>query len=58
MPQFPKTPPLALIQPESLTRKACLQHAVLLAKERDHVRLFALQPPTEHRYYDMERKHG
>jgi hypothetical protein len=37
MSQFPKTPPLAVIQPESLTRKACLQHAVLFAKERDRV---------------------
>jgi hypothetical protein len=42
VPQFPKTPALAVIQPESLTCKACLQHTVLLAKEGDHILLFAV----------------
>jgi hypothetical protein len=58
MPQFSKTPPLAVIQPESLTLKARFQDAVLLAEERDQVLLFALHPPAQHRDHDVKRKHG
>lgn len=53
----PKTPTLAVVQTESLTREARLQYAVLLTEERDHVLLFALQPPAQHCHDDVKRKH-
>ena len=37
--------------------KQPLQHAVLLAKEGDHVVPLTRQPPVEHRQYELERKH-
>ena len=56
--QLPKASTLTVVQTQTPTLEACLQHAVLLAEEGDHGVLFALPPCDKHGHEDVKRKHG
>ena len=57
MSQFGKAAALVVIQTQSPSFKPRRQDPVLLAEERDHVRLLLLKPTAEHRHHELERKH-
>jgi hypothetical protein len=51
MAQFGKASTLVVIQAETVSREPCLQHPVLLAKERDHGLLLLPKPAAQYRAY-------
>ena len=53
-----EAPTFVGIQTQSLALKPRFQRAVLFAEKRDHVLVFTLPPPAEHRQNEVKRKHG
>jgi len=49
LPEHREPPPLGIVQLHPPSRKLGLQCAILLAKERDHVALLALEPSRDRR---------
>jgi hypothetical protein len=47
LPERRETAPLRIVQLQPAPGQLCLQRAILLAKERDHITLLALEP-SEH----------
>ncbi len=58
LPQFREAPSLAVVKPEALPRAPRLQHAILLAEERDHVGLLGFEPAAHRTDQQLERQHG
>jgi hypothetical protein len=56
--QFREAPPFAVVETQALPRQPSLQHAVLLAQERDHVGLLGLEPAAQRGDQQLEREHG
>ena len=57
LPQHSETSTLIVVQPEPPRAQLRLQHAILLAKERDHIALLRLEPRQQRRQQHLQRNH-
>ena len=56
MAQLGEASTFMVIETQASSLQPRLQYPILFAQERDHVLLFVLKPPAQHRNHELKRK--